>query len=215
MTLKLEIFIVGQLENNACILYDEVATKALIIDPSFESQPLLDFIDQNNLTVESILITHGHFDHFAGVSHICASLPNKPTIGLHRADLDLWRAGGGSKEFQILIDLPDEPDIYLEEQQRISLGTSHIEVRTAPGHSSGSVIFYIPDLNTALCGDVIFYHGVGRTDLPGGSYSTLMSSIKKQIFTLPPDTRLIPGHGPETTVKEEMDHNPYLEFSSL
>jgi hydroxyacylglutathione hydrolase len=142
-----------------------------------------------------------------------ANLPNRPKIALHPADLDLWREGGGSKQFRVLIDLPESPDISLSDGQMLNLGNGQIETRSAPGHSPGSVVFYIPELQTAVCGDVIFHHGIGRTDLADGNFDLLMTSIRTKIFTLPPKTRLIPGHGIETTVEEEKLHNPFINFS--
>ncbi|MQK95680.1 MBL fold metallo-hydrolase, partial [Escherichia coli] len=86
-----------------------------------------------------------------------------------------------------------------------------VEVRHTPGHSPGHVIFWLPSLNLAFCGDLIFYHGIGRTDLPGGNFEHLRHSIIREVFTLPPHTRLLPGHGPETSVAEERLHNPWLK----
>lgn len=210
MTLQLEVITTGQLGNNVCVLFDETAKKAVVIDPSFEPQPVLQFIQENQLDVESIWLTHGHFDHFAGIEFLNAHLPVKPKLGLHPGDLDLLKDGGGSKHFHIPLPVPDDPDLFFEDQQELLLGESIIQVRHAPGHSQGSVIFYVAELSTAICGDVIFYHGVGRTDLAGGNHQTLIQSIRKQVLSLPPNTRLIPGHGEETTVEEERTNNPFL-----
>lgn len=210
MTLHLELITTGQLGNNVCVLFDETSKKAVVIDPSFEPQPVLQFIQENQLEVESIWLTHGHFDHFAGIEFLNAHLQERPKLGLHNDDLDLLRDGGGSKYFHFPIPIPEDPDLYFEDGQELFLGTSSIQVRHAPGHSQGSVIFYIAGLSTAICGDVIFYHGVGRTDLAGGNHQTLVASIRNQVLTLPPKTRLIPGHGEETSVEEEMLNNPFL-----
>ncbi|HNR01940.1 MAG TPA: MBL fold metallo-hydrolase [Anaerolineaceae bacterium] len=112
------------------------------------------------------------------------------------------------------MDIPSDPDFYLEDDQSIKLNNSIIQVRHAPGHSPGSVVFYIDDIKTAVVGDLIFYQGIGRTDLDGGSFNQLKKSIETQIFTLPPQTLLIPGHGPTTTVGEEMRLNPYVGAAS-
>ena len=210
MKLKLKIINTGPLGNNVCVLYAAETKKAIVIDPSFEPQPVLDFIKHNELIVECILLTHGHFDHFAGIQYFISNLNCRPKMGMHRYDLELLRDGGGSKNFHVPILPPNDPDFFLEDKQIIRLEDFSIEVRLAPGHSTGSVVFYISDLDCAICGDVIFYHGVGRTDLDGGSEETLMASIRDQIFTLPPQTKLIPGHGQETSVREEMENNPFL-----
>ncbi|MDP3449315.1 MAG: MBL fold metallo-hydrolase, partial [Anaerolineaceae bacterium] len=134
----------------------------------------------------------------------------KPQLAMHRDDLELLRDGGGSKEFHMPVLPPDDPDLFLEDNIKLKFADTTIQVKLAPGHSAGSVIFYLPDVNTAICGDVIFYHSVGRTDLVGGNHETLINSIKTKVLSLPPETRLIPGHGQETTVREEMQHNPFL-----
>ncbi|MCX6053596.1 MAG: MBL fold metallo-hydrolase [Chloroflexi bacterium] len=213
MTLQLQTFETGPLGNKVCLLFDEATKNSVLVDPSFEPEGVIDFIVKKELHVARVLITHGHFDHFAGLSSLCSKLKIFPQIGLHPADLDLWRDGGGGKNYGFMIEQPADPDLWFEEGQVINLENREIEVRSAPGHSPGSVIFYVPSIKTAICGDVIFYHGVGRTDLPGGSHATLIESIRTQVLSLPLNTRLIPGHGGETTVQEEKDKNPYLDFS--
>jgi len=210
MTIKVMVFSTGQLSNNVVFLINEESKEAIVVDPSYESEILLDFINGQKLKIKLILLTHGHFDHFAGVNYLNSKLPEKPKLAMQRDDLELLKDGGGSKEFHMPVLPPDDPDLFLEDQMELKLGKASIQVRLAPGHTAGSVIFYIPEAKTAVCGDVIFYHSIGRTDLAGGSHSTLIESIRKQVLTLPPETRLIPGHGEETTVHEEMLHNPFL-----
>ncbi len=210
MTLNIEVFQTGQLGNNVSVLYDDETRKAVVIDPSFGPEPVLDFILSRHLIVEKILLTHGHFDHTAGVAFLVSRLPDTPKVGMHQDDLELLRDGGGSKNFHMPIVTLDDPDFYFCDKQVLLLDSYTIEVRLAPGHTPGSVIFVVADLNCAICGDLIFYHGVGRTDLAGGSFEALLSSIKNQVFTLPPETRLIPGHGQETTVHEELANNPFI-----
>jgi len=210
MTIKVWVFSTGQLSNNVVFLIDEESKETIVVDPSYEPEIMLDFINKEHLKVKMILLTHGHFDHFAGVNYLISKLPEKPQLAMHRDDLELLKDGGGSKEFHMPVLPPDDPDIFLEDQMELKFAGASIQVRLAPGHTPGSVIFYVPDVGTAICGDVIFYHSVGRTDMAGGSHETLIESIRKQVLTLPQDTRLIPGHGEETTVREEMLHNPFL-----
>jgi len=214
MDLQVNVISSSPMGNNVVILYEGATRQAIIIDPSFEPENVLTFIEGNALTVEMILFTHGHFDHFAGLAYLLANLEPKPKTALHKADLALWQAGGGSVHFRIPMDIPLDPDLYLTENQVIKLKNSIIQVRHAPGHSPGSVVFYIDDIKTAVVGDLIFYQGIGRTDLDGGSFNQLRKSIETQIFTLPPQTLLIPGHGPTTTVGEEMRLNPYVGAAS-
>lgn len=210
MTIKVWVFSTGQLSNNVVFLIDEESKDAIVVDPSYEPEIMLDFINDEQLKVKMILLTHGHFDHFAGVNYLISKLPEKPQLAMHRDDLELLKDGGGSKEFHMPVLPPNDPDIFLEDQTEMKFAGASIQVRLAPGHTPGSVIFYVPDAKTAICGDVIFFHSVGRTDMAGGSHETLIESIRKQVLTLPQDTRLIPGHGEETTVREEMLHNPFL-----
>ncbi|HCS38183.1 MAG: MBL fold metallo-hydrolase [Anaerolineaceae bacterium] len=211
MTIKVWVFSTGQLSNNVVLLIDEKTNETILVDPSYEPDIILDYINGQELKVKLIVLTHGHFDHFAGVNYLNTRLPEKPLLAMHRDDLELLRDGGGSKEFHMPVLPPDDPDLFLEDKMELELAETKIQVRLAPGHTAGSVIFYIPDVNTAVCGDVIFYHSVGRTDLAGGNHETLIRSIQTQVLNLPPETRLIPGHGQETTVREEMLHNPYLD----
>lgn len=210
MTIKVKVFSTGQLSNNVVFLIDDESKETILVDPSYEPEILLKFTKDEQLKVKMILLTHGHFDHFAGVNYLNSMLSEKPKLAMHRDDLELLKDGGGSKEFHMPVLPPNEIDLFLEDQMELKLGNTTIQVRLAPGHTPGSVIFYIADAKTAVCGDVIFYHSVGRTDLAGGSHETLIESIRKQVLTLPQDTRLIPGHGEETTVREEMMHNPFL-----
>lgn len=122
----------------------------------------------------------------------------------------MYHDGGGARQFGFsLPDLP-EPTHDLRSISGINFGKEVVQVFHTPGHSAGHVIFYIPSLTTALVGDVIFYRGIGRTDLPGGDYDQLLQSIHQVVFTLPNETNLYPGHGPATTVASEKEENPFL-----
>ena len=210
MTLQMEVIPCGQMGNNVCVLFDTEDRLAAVFDPSYQPDCVLDFITRNELTVQTIFLTHGHFDHFAGVSFLDANLPNRPTLIMHHDDLELLRDGGGSKNFHIPVIPPDDPDLFVEDGQVLKFGKHDIEVRLAPGHTPGSVIYVIPEVNSAVCGDVIFNRGIGRTDLTGGDYETLLESIRAKVFTLPPEMVLIPGHGEVTMVGDEKRHNPFL-----
>lgn len=214
MGLVIQSFNCGPIDNNVILLLDEETRKAILFDPSFDPETVLNFIQKRKLKVDAILFTHGHFDHFAGLNYLLATLNPVPKIGLHPGDLKIWREGGGSVQFRFPIALPAEPDLQLEHLQIIKLGEHEIEVRHTPGHSPGSVIFSIPSINTAIAGDLIFKQGIGRTDLEGGNSRLLIHSIESQVFTLPPQTILVPGHGSSTTVADEKEFNPYVGIRS-
>lgn len=214
MSLQIKVFCAGPLQNNVILIFDDSSKECFLFDPSFGIEEILRILDQEKLKVKAVLFTHGHFDHFAGLSYLLSKLPTEPEIGLHADDLAIWRDGGGSRQFRALIEPPCDPNITLKDGQHLILGKSEIEIRHTPGHSPGSVIYYVPDLNTAIVGDLIFHRGVGRTDLDGGSFKSLKESVHSRVFTLPPETILIPGHGPNTTVAEEMEYNPYVGVHS-
>jgi glyoxylase-like metal-dependent hydrolase (beta-lactamase superfamily II) len=160
--------------------------------------------------LDRVLITHTHFDHIGGAAELVRSFSPHPLISIHPDDLALWQAGGGASNFGFHVDLDVEFKTDLADKQVIKLGSEEILVRHTPGHSRGHVIFIIPSLKCALVGDLIFYLGVGRTDLPGGDGSTLIKSIRESILTLDNETKLFPGHGPFTTVGYERENNPFL-----
>ncbi len=208
MLLEILTLPLGPMENNTYLVADPQTGDAVVIDPSFDSQAVLDRAAARGWTLRAVWLTHAHFDHIAGVHTVAGAFqPNLP-IGLHPADLPLLRQNGGARLFGLQIEPVPTPTLHFEHGQFLSLGqqtagASPIEVRHTPGHTPGHVVFYSADTGVVFCGDLIFYHGVGRTDLPGGDYSALLQSIHTQIYTLPPSTRLLSGHGPETTMEEE------------
>lgn len=201
--------VLGPMENNTYLLSD--SGQAVVVDPSFDSETVLEVVGKRGWELTAIWLTHAHFDHIAGVQTIQQASGKDPLpVGLHTEDLPLWQQGGGARLFGMNIEPGPAPSIHFEHGQMLTLGSSQIEVRHAPGHTPGHVMFYSVDSAAMLVGDVIFYHGIGRTDLPGGSHDVLMRSIRDQVLTLPAQTRLLSGHGPETTVEEELAENPFL-----
>lgn len=209
MALYVTTFILGPLENNTYLLADPETKKAVVIDPSFDSERVLETIDRLKFELTEIWLTHAHFDHLAGATIAYRFTPPLKT-GLHPDDLPLWKQAGGAVNWGIHVEPGPEPEILFCHGQKIRFGNSIIEVRHVPGHTPGHVMFYLPTEKLAFVGDVIFYRGIGRTDLSGGNFKQLINSIQTQIFTLPPDTTLLSGHGPETTVAEERANNPFL-----
>lgn len=209
MTLIIKTYILGPLQNNTYLLADDSAGRAVIVDPSFGSEIILNEIKQNGWVLDALWCTHAHFDHTAGIPALLEAGMDA-SIGLHALDLPLWQRGGGAGDFGITFpDLP-APDLEFTHGQMLKVGLHTVEVRHTPGHTPGHVVFHLSGSRLLLCGDLIFYHSIGRTDLPGGDSRTLTASIRGQVFTLPPDTRLLSGHGPESHVAEEQACNPYL-----
>ena len=211
MGLKVKMFTLGPLDNNTFLLWVEETKQAVLIDPTYEIQTVIDEINSRELHLSEVWVTHAHFDHVIGIPLLLRSFEKPPLIGLHASDLELWRKDAGAQSFNLHISLPKDPDFFFLEGQRFNLGQTRVDVLHVPGHTPGHVIFYIAQSRTAFCGDVIFYHSIGRTDLHGGDFDTLVTGIKSKVLNLPLDTRLLCGHGPETTVEEEKRNNPYLQ----
>jgi hydroxyacylglutathione hydrolase len=202
-------YVLGPLENNTYLLADPESREAALIDPSYDVETALADARKRGLRVSLVLLTHAHFDHIAGVT--TAAGAGVAQIALHAADLDLYRQGGGASQFGLPFEAGPEPTLLLSDGQTIMIGAVEVKVHHTPGHTAGHVIFVCSEAGTAFCGDLIFAGSVGRTDLPGGSHTQLMKSIRREILPLPPETTLLPGHGPATTVAEEIDSNPFLQ----
>lgn len=181
----------------------------MAIDPAWDGQVLVDEAQHRGWRIKQIWLTHAHFDHFGGAGAI-AQASHTP-VALHAEDLLLWNLGGGAALFGVpSFDPGPAPTILLEHGMALAIGRASVEVRHTPGHSPGHVIFRVKQERLVFCGDLIFRSGVGRADLPGGDWPTLLTSIKTEILSLPDDTRLLSGHGPETTVGFERGTNPFL-----
>lgn len=204
-------FTLGPVQTNAYLIADAQTGEAVVIDPAWNGRVILEEARRRNWRIGSIWLTHAHFDHLGGAADVADGSDPPPPVALHPADYPLWRAQGGAPLFGMRIDPGPEPTIDLAHGQILRVGSNQLEVRHAPGHTPGHVIFYCPIEKVVFCGDVIFQGSIGRTDLPGGNYDTLIESIRTQILPLPDDTRLLSGHGPETTVGMERVYNPFLQ----
>jgi glyoxylase-like metal-dependent hydrolase (beta-lactamase superfamily II) len=208
--LEIVNFTLGPVMTNAYLVADPGSGEAVVIDPADDGEVIVAEAEQHEWRIGSIWLTHAHFDHLAGAGGVADRVNPPPPVALHPDDYSLWRMQGGAPLFGMKIDPGPEPTVDLYHNQILMLGENTIEVRHAPGHTRGHVIFICIAEKVAFCGDVIFQGSIGRTDLPGGDYQTLMDSIQKQILSLPDDTRLFSGHGPVTTVGRERIWNPFL-----
>jgi glyoxylase-like metal-dependent hydrolase (beta-lactamase superfamily II) len=180
---------------------------AILVDPGATVGEMLAAVAAARLTVEAIVLTHAHIDHVEGVP--AAREATSAPIWLHRADEELYEAAPLQGQwFGVQVGTLPPVDRYLEDGDRIDFGECALEVRFTPGHAPGHVTL-VGD-GVALVGDCVFNGSIGRTDLPGGDLSTLMRSIRERILTLPDETVLYSGHGPETTVGHERVSNPFL-----
>ena len=160
-----------------------------------------------------VLHTHGHLDHAGGTADLVRRLPPGIPVGLHRAELQLYQGlVMQGRMFGLEVEEPPMPDLWLEDGQRIAVGGFELEVRHTPGHSPGGVCFVVHGVSKPLVivGDVLFAGSIGRTDLMGGSFPVLEQSIRSKLYSLPDETRVICGHGPDTTIGREKTSNPFV-----
>jgi hydroxyacylglutathione hydrolase len=208
--LEIVSFTLGPAQTNAYLVADPQTKEAAVIDPAWDGHIILKAAQDRGWRIGHLWYTHAHFDHIGGAAAIADALNPLPHVALHPEDHILWRAGGGGKLFGFEIDPGPEPTIDFQQGMILKLGSNEFEVRHTPGHTRGLCVLYVAKENICFCGDLIFKGSVGRTDLPGGDWATLENSIRTQIFTLPAAVRLLSGHGPETTVGNEKQFNPFV-----
>jgi glyoxylase-like metal-dependent hydrolase (beta-lactamase superfamily II) len=183
---------------------------AVVVDPGADAPRIADTVAHEELELVAVLLTHAHVDHVEGVQEIRRAAPEVP-IWIHADALPMYReVAQQAARFGLRLEAQPEPTDELTHGFRFEFGSCALGVRFAPGHAPGHVILVAEDEAFALVGDVVFHGSIGRTDLPGGDFQTLMRSIREQVLTLPDHTVLYPGHGPSTTVGAERMGNPFL-----
>lgn len=210
--IKVKKFIVNPLQENSYVVYDE-STQCIIIDAGFYYQEefveLEEFLKKNKLIPKKLINTHCHFDHLMGVEY--ARKKYRIPFEAHEKDsflLDL--ATEQSKLFGIEMQHVNKIDKFIQEGEQILFGDSQLDIFYVPGHSPGHIALYSEKDQILFSGDVLFYGSIGRSDLEGGDYNLLISSIKSKLMVLPEDTKVYCGHGPETVIGFEKNNNPFL-----
>ncbi|WOO42067.1 MBL fold metallo-hydrolase [Rubellicoccus peritrichatus] len=209
--LQIRSFPLPPVQTNAFLLSDASSGKAVLIDaPQGVWETISPILQEESLILEACVLTHAHFDHVLGASTLN---DNMIPLSLHQADKLMFDALSQQMTFFGMDSPFVQPtiDTWLEDGSSLELLGRPAEIRRVPGHAEGNIVIYLPDEQCAFVGDAIFAGSVGRTDLPGGSFEVLEKSIKEQIYTLPDETTLYPGHGPETTVAREKASNPYVQ----
>ncbi|QQS34552.1 MAG: MBL fold metallo-hydrolase [Ignavibacteriales bacterium] len=211
--IKIKKFVFNPFFENTFVVWDDETLLAAVIDPgcsnSKEENELKGFIKNQNLKIEYLLNTHCHIDHILGCNFILKEY--SPVYYAPELDLPLLEnAEYQASMFGLNIQPIKKPDNFLDEETKIKIGSYDIQVLFTPGHTPGEVCFYFPLSKICISGDVLFQGSIGRTDLMGGNLSALLNSIKSRLLSLPAETIIYPGHGPESTIEEEKKYNPFL-----
>jgi hydroxyacylglutathione hydrolase len=206
----LDSFPVGPLRCNCTILGDEVTHEAMVVDPGENIPEILSRLQKHGLTLRQIVVTHAHIDHVGGAA-LLKKLTGAPVF-LNKRDLGLLSA----MEMQagwLGIPTPEvtPPDASADDGLAVGLAALPGEVIHTPGHTPGSICLLFPEQHLLLAGDTLFAGSIGRTDLPGGDGRQILRSLRDRLLVLPDTTRVVPGHGPETTIGEERQSNPFLQ----
>jgi glyoxylase-like metal-dependent hydrolase (beta-lactamase superfamily II) len=203
---------VGPLQIGCYVIGDEKSKEGAIIDPGGDAARILDAA--NALHVRYVINTHAHFDHTMANGRVLKALRTRqgtaPELIAHSQAAPLLANGGVASLFGFPLTPSPEPDRFVGDGDVLKLGSFTLEVLHTPGHSPGSITLYCAEEGVLFVGDVFFRRGVGRCDLPGGDWDTLVDSIRTRLFALPDDTVVYPGHGPPTTIGEEKRGNPFL-----
>src|SRR5919107_3725316 len=206
----LEMLTVGPFQENCFILGDEESGVGTIIDPGDEAARIAMAVEETGLEIGSIIVTHAHIDHVGGVISL-ADEYSCPVL-IHEESEPLLE-GLPTQAMMMGIRFGKVPtvDRYVADEETLEVGDLRLRSLYTPGHAPGHLAFYVEDEGLVLSGDALFAGSVGRTDLPGGSMEVLMRSIEERLLTLPNETRVFPGHGPQTEIGNERTTNPFLQ----
>jgi len=211
--MKIDFLILGDYQTNCYILRSGPATKqCLIIDTGLEAETLIDFLQADELNPAAVVLTHGHADHICGITLLRKNYP-EIKVYIHKLDAEMLTDARSNLSVLAGKVFNDKKpaDVLLEEPEVIELAGIKLDVLHTPGHTQGGICLYSKQDNLVFVGDTLFAQSVGRTDFPGGSMPQLIAGIKEKLCTLPDETIVYPGHGPQTTIGLEKRTNPYLQ----
>ncbi|MEZ9538751.1 MBL fold metallo-hydrolase [Shewanella sp. 10N.286.51.B8] len=208
--MKYQIIPVTPFQQNCSVIWCEKTKLAAVVDPGGDIERIITEVTKLGLSLEKILLTHGHIDHVGGAKTLANQL-NIPIIGPHIAD-QFWLQGLAkqSQNFGFAHVDSFEPSQYLNEGDEVTIGEERLSVVHCPGHTPGHVVFHSNKSNLAWVGDVLFRSSIGRTDFPQSDHQQLIHSITQKLWPLGEKVTFIPGHGPMSTFEEERQHNPFV-----
>ncbi len=214
MAIEIQTIVSMPFAENTYVVWKPRSSEAIVIDPGTEPEPILEFLRERELTVVAILNTHGHADHIAGNADMKQAFPDAPLIiGAGDAELLTNPRLNVSRSFGFDVNSPPADQLVREGDTLLFAGLT-LDILEIPGHSPGHVVFVVRDEGIVFGGDVLFRGSVGRTDFPGGSFSTLAAGIRGKLYILPERTVVYPGHGPVTTVGHERETNPFVPMNA-
>ncbi len=205
----LSTVVVTEFMTNCFIVGDDATKEAIVIDPGGEAGRIVQEIKNLGVEVKAVVNTHAHVDHIGALKEIKNTF--NAEIMLHNLELPILQtASRMGRLFGVSIEEPPEPDRFLTDGDQVSCGNITLTVIETPGHSPGGISLVTSDGQYCFAGDTLFAGSIGRTDLPGGDYHTLIQSIKTRLIPLGDDVKVLPGHGPATTMGNERRYNPFL-----
>jgi glyoxylase-like metal-dependent hydrolase (beta-lactamase superfamily II) len=205
----LEKLTVGPFQENCYIVGDEATGTGVLFDPGDEATRIALAVEQTHLEISKIIITHAHIDHVGAVSTLVDEYAC-PVLMHREAEPMLRQLPSQALMMGLRFGKVPSVDGYIEDEEVVRVGDLSFAALYTPGHAPGHLAFYSADEGAVISGDALFAGSVGRVDLPGGSMDVLMQSINERLLTLPDETVVLSGHGPETTIGEERAHNPFL-----
>ncbi|MBF7682287.1 MBL fold metallo-hydrolase [Acinetobacter sp. B5B] len=209
--LQVQIIPVTPFAQNCSVVWESESKEAVVIDAGGDAARICQYVTENGLNVKALWITHGHVDHIGAVGEL-ANLWKIPVVGPHKAD-KFWIDSLQEVSAKYGFPTPEPVNVtqWLTGGDRLYLGEHEFEVRFAPGHTPGHIMFYHAQHHLLWAGDVLFKESIGRTDFPQSSHADLISSIWRECLSLPDNTQFIAGHGPTSTIGHERAHNPFIQ----
>jgi glyoxylase-like metal-dependent hydrolase (beta-lactamase superfamily II) len=209
---KIDTIIVGAYQNNCYVVRkDERQGECILIDTGLETGPVVEFLRENELRPTALLLTHGHPDHIAGIKDIKEAF-EAVKVFVHQQDVKMLQYWGTGRRIFAEVEIrADSADVSIEDGMRIEDAGLVLEVIHTPGHTPGGVCYYSAGAGVLFSGDTLFLGSVGRTDFEYSNTEDLLNAVNKKLMVLPETTKVYPGHGPATTIRNEKRHNPYLK----